>query len=218
MRAVIFASGRLSHPDLDREHLRPDDWLIAADGGARHCQALALTPATIIGDFDSLAPDELREYERAGVEIISHPTRKDETDLELALRHALRREAGEVLILGGLGQRWDQSLANLLLAGASGLESLHLRLIDGPQEVLPLRGGQSIELKGRPGDTVSLIPLAGDALGVTTRGLEYPLSDSRLPFGATLGVSNVLTADSAHVSLAEGLLLCMIIHRDSDTR
>jgi len=84
--------------------------------------------------------------------------------------------------------------------------------LDGPQEILPLRGGQSLELHGLPGDTVSLIPLAGDARGVTTQGLQYTLKEGTLPFGVTLGVSNTLTAASATITLAEGVLLCIIIH------
>ena len=212
MRAIIFASGELAHPALDRSHLHPEDWLIAADGGARHCHRLGLTPRTLVGDFDSLTAEDVRAAEQSGIELIRHPSRKDQTDLELAVRHALEHGADEILLLGALGARWDQSLANLLLPAAPGLEQARLRLLDGPQEILPLRGGQSLELRGLPGDTVSLIPLAGDARGVTTQGLEYTLKEGTLPFGVTLGVSNTLTAASATITLAEGLLLCIIIH------
>jgi thiamine pyrophosphokinase len=212
LRAIIFAGGKLAHPDQDRTHLRPGEWIIAADGGAHHCLALGLAPTIAIGDFDSLTPAELHSLESAGTELIRHPRHKDETDLELAVRLASGRGADEVLILGGLGERWDQSLANLLLPAAPGLERLKLRLVDGPQEITTLRGGESLALHGQPGDTVSLIPLGGDALGVTTRGLEYLLEAGTLPYGATLGVSNALTAETASVSLSKGLLLCIHIH------
>lgn len=212
MRAVIVASGRLAHPDLDRAHLRPDDWLIAADGGARYCQELGITPQTLVGDFDSLSLSELEGYQLSGVEVLRHPSRKDKTDLELALRHASSRAVSEVLVLGALGERWDQTLANLLLPAARGLDGLRIHFVDGPQEILPVRGGDRLEVSGQPGDTVSLVPLAGDAVGVTTEGLEYPLSNATLPFGATLGISNVLTASPARITLARGLLLCLIFH------
>ncbi|MEW6568039.1 MAG: thiamine diphosphokinase [Chloroflexota bacterium] len=216
MRAVIFASGDLTHADLDRARLRPDDWLIAADGGARYCRAIGLTPQTLIGDFDSLSPSDLDAYRQQGVEVLSHPSRKDETDLELALRLAAARGAQDVLVLGALGHRWDQTLANLLLPAARGLEALSIRLVDGPQEIVPLRPGQRLEISGRPGDTVSLIPLAGDAAGVSTEGLEYPLSGDTLPFGSTLGVSNTLVADRAHISLGQGWLVCLIFHHSME--
>ncbi len=213
MRAVIIASGSLTHPDLDRAQLRPDDWLIAADGGARHCRALGVSPCTLIGDFDSLSQSELERYRRDGAELLRHPARKDATDLELALRLAADRGAQEVLVLGALGQRWDQTLANLLLTAAPGLGHLSIRLVDGPQEILPLRAGDSLEIWGRPGDTVSLIPIGGDARGVTSEGLEYPLAGGTLPFGSTLGVSNAFLASRARVTLEQGLLLCLIVHR-----
>jgi thiamine pyrophosphokinase len=212
LRAVIVAGGAFSHAQADRSHIRPDDLLLAADGGAGHCLALGLHPAAVIGDFDSLEPEELQALQDSGAALIRHPARKDQTDLELAVRFALEHGIDEILILGGLGERWDQSVANLLLAGAPGLAKVRLMILDGPQEVHPLRAGEALELHGAPGDIVSLIPLAGDARGVTTRGLDYPLRDGTLPFGSTLGVSNALSQPVAWITLEHGLLLCTILH------
>ena len=212
MRAVIIAGGALPHADIDRARIRPDDLILAADGGGRHCLALGLRPAAVIGDFDSLEPPDVLALEASGADLVRHPPRKEQTDLELAVRYALERGATEIVILAGLGARWDQSIANLLLAGAPGLEGIRLEIVDGPQEIYPLHAGDSLELRGRPGDVVSLIPLSGDARGVTTAGLEYPLHDGTLPFGSTLGISNSLTAPMARVTLKDGLLLCTILH------
>lgn len=212
LRAVIFANGLLGSLNAARQSIRPDDILIAADGGARHCRRLGLTPHFIVGDFDSLEEAELQTFQDAGVVVIRHPARKDFTDLELALRHARSLGVAEILILGGLGARWDQTLANLLLPAAKEFTGVNIRLLDGAQEVFLLRGGESAQVAGIPGDTVSLIPLGGDALGVRAGGLEYPLNGETLLFGATRGVSNLLLGESASVSLAEGLLLCVVIH------
>ena len=70
-------------------------------------------------------------------------------------------------------------------------------------------------IKGRVGDTVSLLPIGGDVTGITTEGLEYPLQRSALKFGATLGISNVLTAPVARVQVESGLLLCVHISNHS---
>ena len=212
MRAIIFANAALQEPELARADMQPCDLLIAADGGALHFRRLGLTPAILIGDFDSLDAAGLEEFRAAGTEIIRHPARKDYTDLELALRYALEQGAEEILVLAALGQRWDQTLANLLLPAAAELAPVRISLMDGPQEILLLRNGGQLEVRGRPGDTVSLIPLGGDARGVTTHHLEYPLSQETLLFGSTRGISNVLLAATARVTLQEGLLLCVIIH------
>jgi thiamine pyrophosphokinase len=210
---VIFANGIL-HDDVYTLHtvIHSHDVIIAADGGARHCRALGIAPTVVIGDFDSLTDEELAALEAAGTQVIRHPARKDSTDLELALQHAVSLGADEILVLGALGARWDQTLTNFLLPAAPGLERARIRLLDGSQEISLLRGGNSLELMGRPGDTVSLIPLGGNARDITTAGLEYPLERGTLHFGATRGVSNVLLGKQATVSLEEGLLLCIVIH------
>jgi len=213
-RAVIFANGRLQDAEQARAAIRPGDTLIAADGGARHCLTLGLTPETVIGDFDSLSAAELAELQRLGAQLVRHPAHKDLTDLELALRHAKGLGVSEVLILGALGARWDQTIANLLLPLSTDLSSLQITILDGPQQVFILRASQEIQVRGETGDTLSLIPLCGDALGVSTQGLEYPLHGETLFFGATRGVSNVLTADTARLSLASGSLLCVHIRQE----
>ena len=215
-RAVIFANGRLQNAAQARDAVRSGDLLIAADGGAQHCLALGLTPAIVIGDFDSLSGPELEELITRGAQLIQHPAHKDFTDLELALQHAKGLGIEEVLILGALGSRWDQTVANLLLPVSADLASIHISILDGPQQVFILHPGRQFQFHGKKGDTLSLIPLCGDAQGVVTSGLEYPLRDETLFFGATRGVSNVLTADTARVSLSSGTLLCVLIHQDTE--
>jgi thiamine pyrophosphokinase len=191
--------------------LRPDDRLIAADGGALHCRALGLRPEVVIGDFDSLTQADLAELEAAGSRLLRYPARKDETDLELALRWAVEQGATDILVLGALGGRWDQTLANLLLPAlfAPNGSAPRIRLVDGHQQIYLIRERGQID--GGPGDIVSLIPIGGEARGVTTVGLEYPLLNGTLPFGATLGISNVLIGEAATVTIEEGVVVCVVI-------
>ncbi len=212
MRAIIFANGTLTEPRTVFEILQPNDLLLAADGGARHCLALQLIPAVIIGDCDSLTGPELDDLLSSGARLVQHPTRKDQTDLELALDYALDAGAQEVIVFGAVGGRWDQSLANLILAAADKLAGAKVKLIDGPQHAQALRGGETLTLNGAPGDTVSLIPLCDTARGIRATGLEYPLEDDSLPFGTTRGISNTLTGTEAQIHLTEGLLICILIH------
>jgi thiamine pyrophosphokinase len=209
---VIFANGLLSDPDRARAAIRPDDLLIAADGGSAHFQALDLTPHVLIGDFDSLSETDLERLGSRGVEILRHPAHKDFTDLELALQYAERREAGEIWVYAALGARWDHTLVNLLLPAAADLQKSRIVLIDGPQEIRLIHSGESLEVHGKTGDILSLIPLRGDAHGVTTEDLEYPLFGETLFFGSTRGVSNVFLRDAASVRLERGLLMCVVIH------
>ncbi len=209
MRAIIFANGGYTQPSV----LQDDDLIIAADGGARHCLAFGLTPHLVVGDFDSLDAEHLDFLQQTGAELIQYPTRKDYTDLELALQHARQRGASEILVLAALGGRWDQTLANVLLPAAKEYTGLNIRLVDGDQEIFLLTPGQTHLIHGQAGDTLSLIPLQGDVYGITTHGLEYPLLSETLLFGSTRGVSNLLLATQAQVTLKDGLLLCVLIHQ-----
>ena len=208
-RAILFANGQLADLAAARAAIQPGDRLIAADGGLRHLLALGLTPHVLIGDLDSADPAEVAQAAAAGTRVERFPARKDQTDLELAVRLALTEGAQDLWIFGALGARWDQTLANLLLLAHPDFRAARLRLVDGAQQIYLVQSHAVIE--GRPGDTVSLISLQGDASGVTTHGLEYPLHDGRLAFGSTLGVSNVLLEARASVWVTQGLLACVVI-------
>ncbi len=208
-RTIIFANGALAHPHAARALIGPGDRLIAADGGAAHCLALGLTPHLVIGDFDSIAPADLDALQRAGAQLVRHPARKDQTDLELALETAVREGATDVTILGGLGGRWDQTLANLLLPALPWLAQARVEIADGQQIIRYLRGPGQMALNGHPGDTLSLIALGAGAQGITTTGLEYPLTGGSLQPGSTLGISNTFTGPQATITLDSGLLIIL---------
>ena len=64
-----------------------------------------------------------------------------------------------------------------------------------------------IELKGRPGEFVSILPITEKADGITLRGLEYPLVNATMEMGSCLGISNVFKEKIATVSVKEGILI-----------
>ena len=212
-RTIIFANGILSQPEQLRRHLRSTDRIICADGGTRHALALDLTPDVIVGDLDSLEPQLQQQLRAAGVRFETHPVRKDETDLELAIRLAIAEGATEVLLVTVLGGRLDQSLANLMLLARPEWASIQLRAIEGREFAWPVQGGQSVTIDGQPGDTLSLVPLSPQVTGVTLTGVEWPLHQANLRFGSTLTISNVLTTPPARLQLEEGLVL--VIQRES---
>jgi thiamine pyrophosphokinase len=188
--------------------LRAAALLIAADGGGNALHAVGISPALVIGDLDSLSEQAAASFAVAGAEFQRHPAAKDETDLELALLMALERGATSIDILGGLGGRWDQSLSNVALLALPELAGTPVRLLDHEQEAFLVRDEAAIV--GQLGDTVSLLPIGGPAHGITTSGLHYPLHEATLHFERTRGISNVISARPASVSLRQGLLL--VVH------
>jgi thiamine pyrophosphokinase len=174
---------------------------------------MGLIPDVVVGDMDSLDPGLRADLEADDVRFVVHPTRKDETDLELALQLAVDEGADEIEILAMLGGRLDQSLANLLLVARVEWAPARVKVTEGNQTAWPVWGGQETAINGACGDLLSLIPLSALVIGVTLEGVEWPLDAATLHFGSTLSVSNVLTATVARLSVKEGLIL--VVHQSS---
>ena len=233
IRAVVVADGAAPRrADLDAAW---PGWMdgvslvIAADGGWDKAVSIGLRPDLLVGDGDSLPEARFAELAAAGVPIERAATDKDESDAELALLAALRRGASHVTVLGALGgQRLDHALANVGLLALPDAAAAEVYLLDATTRVRLMRadaageagaadaageaGAKGAEpttcpLPGAVGDLVSLLPLGAAAVGVTTRGLKYPLNDETLPPGPARGLSNVRITAEAGVTLRRGSLL-----------
>lgn len=207
-RIIIFANGEL--PDLDKARaiLRDDDTILCADGGTRHASSLDLKPALVIGDMDSADSALLKKFQADGVAIELHPRDKNETDLELAIAKAVELAPREIVILAALGGRMDQTLANIALLSNLQLSTFNLRLDDGVEEILFCR--DQVQVEGRSGDIVSLLPWGGAVTGVQTENLKWELHNETLYPEKTRGISNEMTGDVANIKISSGLLL--IVH------
>lgn len=218
MHALVVADGRTpTRGELDAAWPGWDadvELVVAADGGARATEALGLRIDLLVGDGDSLGPAGLERFARAGVEVERSPVDKDETDTELALLAALRRGADRLTILGALGgRRLDHELANLWLLAHPALGRASAAILDATARVRLLQAPDAdgrparLDLSGRVGSLVSLLPFGGDAIGITTEGLRYPLRDEPLRLGPARGISNVRRSATASVTLRAGRLL-----------
>jgi thiamine pyrophosphokinase len=205
VRVVVVANGTVEDRPMYHEVIRGADLIICADGGANGAMRFGWSPQVIVGDMDSVAPDVLLELERAGCEVVRHSPRKDETDLELALTEAVSRGAAEIVVLGATGGRIDHTVANMMLLSLPELADRQVRMITGDTEVMLVRDVAHVH--GHLGDTVSLIPIGGDADGVSTDGLEWQLCEETLMLGYARGVSNVMTSGIARIRVERGLLL-----------
>ena len=210
-RAIIFVNGELPDVGAARAIIRADDVLIAADGGARHALELGVIPSVIIGDLDSLSDAEVRVFTEMGVHILSYPPSKDETDLELALDHALKSGYSPICIIAALGNRLDQTMGNLSLISSAACIAADVRLDDGLTEVFFITSKATV--RGHQAETVSLLPWGMPVEVVTTDGLSYPLHQETLLPSRTRGISNQMLSDTAFVSVKYGTLLCVHHHK-----
>jgi thiamine pyrophosphokinase len=213
MRVVIFANGILPNMESAKKLLRPDDFLLGVDGGARLIIELGLMPDLVIGDLDSLGEDHIQKIESAHIKTHRYPANKDETDLELAIQHALELHPNSIVIVAALGGRLDQTLANIFLLTDPLLSHVDIRLDDGVEEVFFCRG--NTQVNGKIGDTLSLIPWHIEVSGVATAGLRWILNHETLLPYKTRGISNEMTGETATIKIDSGLLL--IVHRRANS-
>lgn len=181
---------------------RKEVLVIAADGGYLLAQRLFGEPDLAVGDFDSLG------YLPKEVEVITHPSEKDDTDMALAAELAIAGGARELVLLGALGGRLDHTVANLQLLASLAARGVRATAVgaDGVA-VTALVGGECACFPSSAHGTLSVFAFGGNAEGVTLKGLRYPLCESRLTPCYPLGISNELMGEEASISLREGTLL-----------
>lgn len=202
-KCVIFCAGgfdRLLAP------IAGDDYIIAADGGYAHVEKLGLRPHCLLGDFDSLGytPDNALVY----------PTKKDDTDAMLAVRHGLELGYKAFLLYGALdGPRLDHTLANVQLLHFLASHGAIGWLI-GNTSVATVLQNRTARFPAGCAGYFSLFCLGATATGITLEGAEYPLENGTLQPDFPLGVSNRFTGAPMGVSVKDGALL-MIWDREN---
>lgn len=206
-KIIIISGGRLGDPAFYQKRLAvlKSFAVIYCDGGIRHSKTLQLKPDVIIGDMDSAFASQLEHYKTQEVKVIKYPQEKDATDTQLALEYTLRLAPQAIEIWGALGGRLDHALANLSLLSMGSKAGIDTRLIDEYCEVFI--GNDKISFTEAVGQTISLFAYPVRAEGITLQGFQYPLNEESLDVDNSRGISNVITATPATISLAAGNLL-----------
>jgi thiamine pyrophosphokinase len=205
--AIVLAGGDPVEPEL--RTLLPDGAVVvAADSGLHQAELLGLRVDYVVGDLDSADPAAVERARAAGAVVERHPVDKDATDLELAFDLARDRGAVRITVVGGAGGRLDHFLANVALLASPRFADLEIDARLGDAYVVVVQGGRLPRVvTGTAGSLVTLLPVGGDASGITTIGLQYPLRGATLRPGTSRGVSNVLLGEQASVALDQGTLL-----------
>ncbi len=188
------------------------DLIVAADAAGEWLLDAGVEPDVVVGDFDSAAPGAPERLARAGVRVVRVSERKDETDLELAVAEARALGTETLAITAAFDARLDHTLAAFgALARAADL-SAELVEPDLTGWALDSASRGALELSLDPGTLVSFLAPLGPARGVTLEGFEYPLLDAVLEGLAGRGVSNVVSAVPARVTVGSGSLLALVPH------
>lgn len=208
MNAICYIAASLPLPQWLPLSPSPEDLILAADGGHLHLSQRGITPHLVVGDFDSSSPPNHPH-------VIHLPVEKDDTDLGYALKLGRERGYTNFVLLGGLGGLLDHTMANLQHLHALSQAGCSALLVGDHQCATVVTNG-SRQLPSHPNARCSVFALGGDAQEVTIEGLYYTLSQATLTPTFPLGVSNSFTHAPARISVAQGSLLLIWEHGETD--
>jgi len=205
MKTIIFGGAPIRDYGFCKEYISDTDVIICCDAGMRHAKALGIDPDYIVGDFDSASGDVLEYYKAKNIPIRQFPTRKDETDMELGIFLALELGVTDLVLFGGIGDRFDHTLANAHYLLSLLKKGVRARLVDEKNCVEVI--DRHLTVEGKVGDIVSTLPLSMEVTGITLKGFSYPLTDATLTLdGDYIAVSNVLAEETATIDIRTGYL------------
>ena len=137
---------------------------------------------------------------------------KDLTDGEFLLQCLQKAGWQRLLILGALGGRFDQTLANICIAAPLARQGVEICLAQEDGLLLLLAAEaepRRLCLQDFAGCTVSLLALGQTCGRVELAGFEYPLQGPLSPY-TSLAISNVVRQTQAEIALQNGCLLVCV--------
>ena len=182
--------------------------IIAGDRGLEALYKLKIIPNHVVGDFDSVSPEILEFYKRQSQIIFyTFNAEKDNTDTDIALKLAIQLKSSKITILGALGKRMDHAIANIHILKDALEANIPCQIIDEHNRIYLINKEMTLEKEKVYGKYVSLIPLTSTVAGLSLTGFKYPLKDYTLPIGTSLGISNEIIGDTAHIQMKNGILI-----------
>lgn len=202
-KGLIITGGDRPAREILLREIHWADGIICADRGFDAVEDYREKIILVIGDFDSTHRKDAIERLDIPVEVL--PPMKDETDTEMAFLRMLEHEPEEIHLLGGMGSRWDHSLATVLSLEAYLDRCEKITMIDGQNELQMVRPG-TYSVKKENYHYFSVVPIS-DYVIFSTHGLKYEVSELKLLRKKTRGVSNEIVKDNASVTIHEGIAL-----------
>lgn len=206
-RCVIISASPEIDSDYLKTYVKPDDYVICADGGADKLIPIGITPDLIIGDFDSSSS---YGYFKDS-EVVTLQVQKDDTDTMHCAAEAVKRGFKNILFFGVTGGRLDHTLANLsvlLYLKNNGAEG---KIIDIFNEVSLLNQGSNI-IKNVKNKTISVMPFACFTATLSYKGMFYPLENKSVNVDFPYTISNVAVENEVEIFLHSGTALLIIVN------
>ncbi len=211
MKIVILAGGPATAFDaLIKAHTsNADTFFIGVDRGAYRLMQAGFPVHLAIGDFDSLNSEEYAAVRAYADDIQQSPAEKDDTDLELAVLTAMTQfpDASDILILGGLGGRFDHEIQIFYLVlqtRFSGLLS-KITLLDA-QNVIRFVGPGRHMLRKIPQMTYLAFASLTPVIGFSINQAKYDLPKTDFPSNFSLSSNEFVDKRPVTIDFETGIV------------
>ena len=167
--AVILANGEYPTHVLPLKILEEAKFVVCCDGAANEYILRGHTPDIIIGDGDSLSPENKTRFS----DIIHHIADQETNDQTKAVHFLQEKGYQRIAIVGATGKREDHTLGNISLLLDYMKSGMEVRTVTDYGVFIPASGTQTFV--SHTGQQISIINFG--AKGLKGEGLVYPLSD-----------------------------------------
>lgn len=212
MKITIVTNGRIENLSWLARKLKEvpeeDQVVICADGAAKYLKSLDFVPDLLLGDLDSIDHQDKEWMEEKKVPLKKFPSRKDQTDTEIAIEYSLSKKPEGIEVLGAFGSRMDHTLGNVLLLEKFYDREISIVLADEQNEIWLL--DKHTRITGRKNENLSIVAITEKVTDLDLTGFEYPLEKHVLFRGDTLGISNIIREEEAEITYKDGKLLGII--------
>jgi thiamine pyrophosphokinase len=165
---VIVANGCFPQHAVPLKALQDAGTIVCCDGAVKKIVEHGFEPGYIVGDMDSITPQQAAQYAH-----ILYPSDEQETnDLTKAVHFCRTHGVEKVCIVGATGERDDHSIGNIALLADYATLSGEVEMLTDHGRFTPLLASATLE--SYAGQQVSVFCLTPH-LHMDSEGLKYPL-------------------------------------------
>ncbi|MDR1343249.1 MAG: thiamine diphosphokinase [Prevotellaceae bacterium] len=202
---VALAHGEFPVHSVALRLLRSATSIVCCDGAVEALLQFGMEPTHIVGDLDSIPPELKERF----ADRLHHEADQESNDLTKSINFCKLNGYNKITILGATGKREDHTLGNIsLMADYAGKVDVQMLTNYGALSV----ACSSSTFESFAGQQVSIFCLS-PRTKITTKGLQYPITDRSLP-SWWMGTLNASLGDSFSVHFSEGSVLVFRAYPD----
>lgn len=167
--AIIIANGEFPTHEIPLGIINNNQYIVCCDGGANQLCKTNIAPSAIVGDCDSLNPENKEKFK----DIIFPNADLETNDLTKSIYFCLEQGISDIIILAATGKREDHTLANISLLAEHMGKINNLRMITDYGVFTAIKNDTTFD--SFEGQQVSIFSIEQTPISVTN--LKYPIEN-----------------------------------------